>query len=141
MTSHDDLTEQHYTVEADWQATTRVRAHVRRITDARESPNEPLFDAAAQRLLCLDAKPFQRVSHVGYLTFVLPYDSSDGTSSSGHPTTRQSRRSRGVHHGSVRLAAPNQRWEVLHIDRLSAPMTRRCSDATSTRSNSGANAA
>jgi hypothetical protein len=77
MTSHDDLTEQHYTVETDWQATTRVRPHVRRITDARESPNEPLFDAAAlTTALSLDAKPVSAsLARKVTCTFVLPYDS------------------------------------------------------------------
>ena len=76
MTSQHYTTAQHYTIETEWQTTPRVRTHARRIIEAREGPNEPLFDAAAlTAALRLTAKPVSSsVARKVTGTYAIPYD-------------------------------------------------------------------
>ena len=76
MSSNHYSTAQHYTVETEWQATPRVRAHVRRIVDARDNPGEALFDATAlTAALRLSAKPHSGgVARLVRGNYAIPYD-------------------------------------------------------------------
>jgi len=53
-----NVSSQHYTVEAEWQATPRVRASSRHVVSARDDRDPRHFDAEAlTAALCLGAKP------------------------------------------------------------------------------------
>jgi hypothetical protein len=76
MTTQYYSTSQHYSIETEWQATSRERKHIRRTVDARDNPNAPQFDAAAlTAALRLAAKPVSSgVARKVAGTYAIPYD-------------------------------------------------------------------